>query len=140
MRMRSARHLTYTRGTGLFVKPIRTPLLGGVKGTRTLLRMATKAQSNVENKPPHTPKLPPMRGASRRTACKISVRTDDLAQLRASLRGLSEGRWLKGCVLHISYVTALTLLKRFICLRVSLRRDIVQAYLTIFETRRIRLA
>lgn len=35
----------------------------------SFLRSATSVQSKVENRPPHTAKLPPMRGASRRMAC-----------------------------------------------------------------------
>lgn len=35
----------------------------------SFFRTATSAQSNVENSPPHTAKLPPMRGASRLSAC-----------------------------------------------------------------------
>lgn len=35
----------------------------------SLCRTATSVQSNVENKPPHTAKLPPILGASRLIAC-----------------------------------------------------------------------
>lgn len=36
----------------------------------TLCRTATSVQSNVENRPPHTAKLPPSLGASLRIACR----------------------------------------------------------------------
>ena len=39
----------------------------------TFFRRATKLQSKVENKPPHTAKLPPIFGASLRMDCKASA-------------------------------------------------------------------
>ena len=54
----------------------------------SFLRRATRVQSKVENRPPHTAKLPPMRGASRRMACK---RRPHIAQV--GRRWQVRGRW-----------------------------------------------
>ncbi len=48
--------------------PVRAPAAMEFQGS-SLCRTATSVQSKVENRPPQTAKLPPMRGASRRMAC-----------------------------------------------------------------------
>ena len=51
--------------------PVRAPAAMEFQGS-SLCRMATSVQSKVENRPPHTAKLPPIRGASRRMACAFA--------------------------------------------------------------------
>lgn len=52
----------------------------------SFLRTATSVQSKVLNRPPHTAKLPPMRGASRRIACARRARQDHV-RVGAGRRG-----------------------------------------------------
>ena len=53
--------------------PVRAPAAMEFQGS-SLCRTATSVQSKVENRPPQTAKLPPIRGASRRMACACAAR------------------------------------------------------------------
>lgn len=69
----------------------------------SFLRSATSVQSNVENRPPQTAKLPPVRGASRRMACGA----------QASGRWGSEGRWAKVRQANRLHVGGVSCCRRF---------------------------
>ena len=58
-----------TAGTWLHLRMLHTYVIPRHTCWRTLRRTATSVQSKVENSPPHTAKLPPILGASRRMAC-----------------------------------------------------------------------
>ena len=53
--------------------PVSAPAAMLFQGS-SLCRTATSVQSNVENRPPHTAKLPPILGASRLIACTWVVK------------------------------------------------------------------